>query len=175
MIYLQLGGISEVFLHQYPHPMHPMSQYGSVQCAVTHAHLIHIQHPLQGSDYPTSLIPFHSSRSPPIITINIIPSTQYTIHFPQSNHAQLPTTLPCASSAKLVNIARLKSKSVAAHPTQRSTTSTSTLLLLPTVGSNRVIRIIFPHNGLSFEFELVEAASKMKCETAQIASVDVFW
>jgi hypothetical protein len=46
--------------------------------------------------------------------------------------------------------------------------------LLPTVGSNLVIRIIFPHNGLSFEFELVEAASKMIWETAQIASVEVF-
>jgi hypothetical protein len=37
------------------------------------------------------------------------------------------------------------------------------------------MRIICPHSGLSFESELVNAASQMMCETAQIASVEVFW
>jgi hypothetical protein len=89
--------------------------------------------------------------------------------------AQLPNTLPSDSSAKLVNIARLRSKSFALHPTQRSTTSISTLRFPPTLSSNRVIRIRFPHSGLAFGFEPVNAASQIMCDTAQMASVDVFW
>lgn len=99
-------------------------------------------------------------------------------HYPptsQFSQAQLPTTLPRDSSARLVNMPKLRSRSVALQPTHLSTTSTSTLRLPPFVASYLVMRIFFPHSGLLFEFVLVEAASKTRCETAHIASVEVFW
>src|SRR5687768_11632866 len=90
------------------------------------------------------------------------------------SQAQVPTTLPWSSSARISNIFILKSTSFSLHPVHLSTTSTSTLLFLPCFASNLVILIFFPHRGLRFGFELVETASKTRCESAQMASSDVF-
>jgi len=82
------------------------------------------------------------------------PCAPYVRH-PQFNQAQEPTTLPSDSSASVVNILMLRSRSVGSHPMHLSTTITSTLRFPPTASLYLVIRIIFPHSGLSFGFELV--------------------
>lgn len=113
-----------------------------------------------------------TNRTPPVITINI--THALSVRHPQFNQAQEPTTLPSDSSASVVNILMLKSRSVGSHPMHLSTTITSTLRFPPTASLYLVIRIILPHSGLSFGFELVNWESQSACATAHIASVALF-
>jgi len=88
------------------------------------------------------------------------------------SQAQLPVTLPSASCANLSKTVKLKSKSSALHPTHLSTTVTSTVLFPLPDSFCRVILIFFPQRGLALGFELVDAASKIMWDTAQMESVD---
>lgn len=106
-----------------------------------------------------------------ILTLNDIAQnlSRFVAHY---NQAQLPVTLPSASNANFSKTVMLKSKSSALHPTHLSTTVTSTVLFPLPDAFCRVILIFLPQRGLALGFELVEAASKMMWDTAQMDSDD---
>ncbi|KKA16974.1 hypothetical protein T310_9410, partial [Rasamsonia emersonii CBS 393.64] len=84
-----------------------------------------------------------------------------------SNQAHWTVTLPWSRSASWEKTLVVVSISVALHPTQRSTTVTSTLF------PSRRRRIFSPQSGFAFGSEPRDAASKMMCDTAQMASESV--